>query len=157
MTDQQATQARSKTMTATAHTIADEIVGSLAAMGPLTGEQLVAKVEEQCILAKDGGPATWQICDELNRLLKLGIIEIYDTCDAFDLATGGREAYDKLSSEAGPVSAREQQEAVDQLKANNLKQANELIELRKQIDGLDGQVHRLYDHIEKLSKTTAPE
>jgi len=76
---------RSKLNALSPHTVRDEILGSLKMMGPLTGEELVARCELQ-VTEKVSGPMSWAVCDVLNRLIREKEVAIDGSCNAYDLA-----------------------------------------------------------------------
>ena len=68
------------------HTPKDEIVGTLAAMGPLSFKALAAGVLDQCTGVKHYYQAESLTVEAINALSKAGTIKLYDTGDAWDIA-----------------------------------------------------------------------
>ena len=71
------------------HTIESEILGSIEAVGPVSLEGLIYNVKDQCTdkatLEGSDYSIRCDVVDVINKLCRSGIIELYDTGDAWDM------------------------------------------------------------------------
>lgn len=84
------------------HTILDEIVGTLGAQGPCDLQTLADAVLDQVVGIDEEGPYPEQMARALNLLARNGVIELYDTADAWDMTRTGAILYQAIRE---PINA----------------------------------------------------